>query len=180
MGLADLSGTFVLDPSHSQVGFVARHAMVAKVRGVFDEFEGSATIDGANPDASSLSVTIQTASINTRNEGRDGHLRSGDFFDAETYPTITFVATGFAVSGDTATVTGDLTIKDVTKSVSIPFEYQGEATDPFGNKRIGFEGSVKVNRTDWGLTWNAALETGGVLVGEQVTLEFEVSAIRQG
>ena len=177
--LTDLKGTYVLDPSHSQLGFVARHAMVTKVRGSFNEVTGTATIDGAAPEASSLEVSIDAASVNTRDAGRDGHLRSADFFDAEKYPEITFTGTDFAVDGDVIIVTGDLTIKGVTHSVTVPFEFQGAATDPFGNQRIGFEGSVVVNRKDWNLNWNAALEAGGVLVSEKVTLELEVSAIKQ-
>lgn len=178
-GIADLKGTYVLDASHSQLGFVARHAMVTKVRGSFNEVAGTATLDGANPSASTLSVTMQAASVDTRSEGRDAHLRSADFFDVEKYPEITFTGTDFVVDGDVITVTGDLTIKGVTHSVTIPFEFQGAATDPFGNQRIGFEGSVVVNRKDWNLNWNAALEAGGVLVSEKVTLELEVSAIKQ-
>jgi len=175
----DIAGTYTLDPSHSRIGFVARHAMIAKVRGAFNEVSGTATIDGANPSASSLEVTIQAGSIDTRDANRDGHLASPDFFDAATYPAISFVATGFEVTGDdTVEVTGDLTIKDVTKSVTVPFEFGGVATDPFGNHRVGFEGQVVVNRKDWGLTWNAALETGGVLVSDKVTLELEVSAVQ--
>lgn len=177
--IADLQGTYVLDPSHSRLGFVARHAMVTKVRGSFNGVTGTATIDGANPSESSLSVTIDTATVDTRSEQREAHLKSADFFDVEKYPEITFVATGFAVNGNEVEVTGDLTIKGVTHAVTVPFEFEGAATDPFGNERIGFEGSVVVNRKDWNLTWNAALETGGVLVSEKVTLEFEVSAIKQ-
>ena len=175
----DLTGTYTLDPSHSRIGFVARHAMIAKVRGAFNEVSGTATIDGANPSASSLEVTIQAGSVDTRDANRDGHLTSPDFFDVATYPTITFVATGFEITADdTVEVTGNLTIKDVTRPVTVPFEFGGAATDPFGNHRIGFEGQVSVNRKDWGLTWNAALETGGVLVSDKVTLEFEVSAVQ--
>ncbi len=178
-GVRSLSGTYTLDPSHSRVGFVARHAMIAKVRGAFNEVGGTATIDGANPSASSLEVTIQAASIDTRDANRDAHLRSADFFDVDTYPTITFVATGFEITDDaTVEVTGDLTIRGVTRSVTVPFEFGGQAVDPFGNHRIGFEGSLVVNRKDWGLTWNAALEAGGVLVSDKVTLELEVSAIK--
>ncbi len=177
--LQDLSGTYNVDPSHSRVGFVARHAMIAKVRGSFNDVTGTASIDGANPSASHLEVAIQTASVDTRDANRDGHLRSADFFDAETYPTITFKATGFAIVDDeTVEVTGDLTIKDVTKSVVVPFVFGGVAVDPFGNSRVGFEGQVTVNRKDWGLTWNAALETGGVLVSDKVVLELEVSAVK--
>ena len=179
MSIADLSGNFVLDPAHTTLSFVTRHAMVTKVRGSFESFEGAASVDGANPSASSLKVTIQTASVSTRNADRDAHLVSADFFDAEKYPTMTFVSTGFAVAGETVNVTGDLTIKDVTRSVTFPLDYMGAATDPFGNPRVGFEGSVQVLRSDFGLTWNAALETGGFLVSDKVTLEFEISAIKQ-
>jgi polyisoprenoid-binding protein YceI len=177
--LNELTGTYQLDASHSRVGFIARHAMIAKVRGSFDQVEGIAAIDGANPSNSTLEVTIQTTSIDTRDANRDGHLRSADFFDVEKYPTITFKGTEFTIVDDqTVEVTGDLTIKDVTKSVTVPFEFGGAAVDPFGNSRVGFEGQVTVNRKDWGLTWNAALETGGVLVGEKVVLDLEVSAVK--
>ena len=177
--ITELKGTYTLDPSHSEVGFTTRHAMVTKVRGAFSDYSGTATIDGANPSASSLEVTVQAASIDTRSADRDAHVRGADFFDVEQYPTITFRSTDFAVHGDTVDVTGDLTIKDVTRSVTIPFEFNGAATDPFGHERIGFEGKVDVSRADFGLTWNAALETGGFLVSDKVTLEFEVSAVRQ-
>lgn len=178
--LSQLSGTYVLDPNHSSVGFVARHAMVTKVRGTFEEYEGTATINGAQPSASTLEVVVKTASVNTRNADRDNHLRTSDFFDVEQYPEIRFTSTGFdVVDAGTVEVTGDLTIKDVTRSVTIPFEFSGEAQDPFGNIRIGFEGSVDVNRSDFGLTWNAALETGGLLVSDKIKLEFEVSAVKQ-
>ena len=177
--LTELKGTYVLDPSHTTIGFVTRHAMVTKVRGSFEEYTGTATIDGANPSASTLDVDIQAGSINTRNADRDAHVRSGDFLDTESFPQITFRGTDFAIKGDVAEVTGDLTIRGTTKSVTIPFEFQGAATDPFGNKRIGFEGETTISRADFGLTWNAALETGGFLVADKVVLEFEVSAIEQ-
>ena len=177
--LNELQGTYVLDPSHTTIGFVTRHAMVTKVRGSFEEYTGTATIDGANPSNSTLAVDIKAASVNTRNADRDAHVRSGDFFDTETYPEITFRGTDFVIKGDVVDVTGDLTIKGTTKSITIPFEFQGAAKDPFGNERIGFEGSTVVSREEFGLTWNAALETGGFLVSDKVTLEFEVSAIKQ-
>jgi polyisoprenoid-binding protein YceI len=174
-----LTGSYTIDPAHSRFGFVARHAMVTKVRGAFDEFEGSAVIDGADPTNSSVEVTIAVASVDTRNAQRDGHLRTNDFLDAETYPAITFKSTAIShVAGNEFEVTGDLTIKGVTKSISIPLEFEGTAKDPFGNARVGFEGSVAINRKDWGITWNAALETGGVLVSDKVILEFEISAIK--
>lgn len=171
------SGTYTIDPTHSRIGFVARHAMVTKVRGSFNEFEGSGQLDPSNPANSSLKLSIKAASIDTRNPDRDGHLRSNDFFDMEKHPLITFVSTSIAGSGQTFSVTGDLTIKGVTKPVTVDLEYTGTAVDPFGNTRIGLEGSTTVNRKDWGITWNAALDAGGVLVSEKITLEFEVSAI---
>lgn len=176
--LRELDGTYAIDASHSRVGFSTRHAMVTKVRGAFNEVEGSATT-GPDLQGARIEVTMQVASIDTRSADRDGHLKSADFFDVETYPTITFTSTEVtAVDSDTLRVTGDLTIKDVTRPVTIDFEYAGAATDPFGNQRVGFEGSTVVNRKDFGLTWNAALETGGVLVAEKATLEFEISAIK--
>ena len=176
--LDDLAGDYTIDTAHTRIGFSARHAMVTTVRGQFTEFEGTAHIDTANPSASSAKVGIRAASINTGQADRDGHLVSADFFDVETFPEITFVATDVArVDAATWTVTGDLTIKGVTRPVSIDFESNGSARDPFGNLRVGFEGSTTINRKDWGLTWNAALETGGVLVSEKIKLEFDVSAI---
>lgn len=177
--LEDISGRYTLDPTHTRIGFVARHAMVTKVRGSFEDFEGTAVIDAANPSASSTSVTIRTASVTTSQAQRDEHLRTSDFFAVEQHPTISFTSTDVTRGEDGEwLVTGDLTIKDTTRPVTVPFELTGSARDPFGNLRVGFEGSVVVNRKDWGLDWNAALETGGVLVSEKVTLEFDVSAIR--
>jgi polyisoprenoid-binding protein YceI len=174
-----LTGNYTIDPSHSRIGFVARHAMVTKVRGSFNEFEGTGYFDAEEPTTSRAQLTIKTASIDTRNADRDGHLKSNDFFDMENYPHITFVSTRVEqVDPDNYRVTGDLTIKGVTKPVTVDVEYTGTAIDPFGNTRIGFEGKTTVNRKDWGVNWNAALEAGGVLVSEKVTLEFEVSAIR--
>ncbi len=177
--LATLTGTYAIDPDHSRIGFVARHAMVTKVRGAFTEYEGSGHFDAEDPTNSSLELTIQADSIDTGNPDRDGHLRSNDFLDMENHPTITFTSTSVErVDEDVYRVTGDLTIRGETKPVSIDFEYSGAAVDPFGNQRIGFEGRTTINRKDWGVSWNAALETGGVLVSDKVDLEFEVSAIR--
>lgn len=177
--LAQLTGEYTLDPSHTRIGFVARHAMVTKVRGAFNEIEGALNIDGSDPSKSSARVVIKAASVDTRSADRDGHLRAGDFLDVEKYPEIVFVSTGASQVGDTTyRLSGDLTVKDVTRPVSIDFEFEGAAQDPFGNQRIGFDGSVAISRKDFGLTWNAALETGGVLVSDKVTLEFEVSAIK--
>ncbi len=153
--------------------------MVTKVRGSFNDFAGTVTVDGDDLAASQATLTIEATSIDTRNEQRDGHLRSNDFLAMDEFPQITFASTAVAVTDDsTLELTGDLTIKGVTNSVTIPFTFEGAATDPFGNQRAGFEGSVVVNRKDYGITWNAALETGGVLVSEKITLEFEVSAVK--
>jgi polyisoprenoid-binding protein YceI len=176
--LTDISGDYTIDPSHSRLGFVARHAMVTKVRGSFDEWQGTAHIDTANPAASSVKLTINAASVATGSADRDGHLKSADFFDVENFPEWTFASTAVSRDGDEWTIVGDLTIKDVSHAVTIEFEEGGSARDPFGNLRIGFEGEAVVNRKDWGLTWNAALETGGILVSEKIKLEFDVSAIR--
>ena len=177
--LTELTGTYTVDPAHTRIGFVARHAMVTKVRGSFDEFAGTAVLDGTNPANSRVEVTIEAASIDTRNAQRDEHLRGNDFLAMQEYPKITFASTGVRQAGETTfEVTGDLTIKGVTNEITIPFEFEGSAKDPFGNQRVGFEGSVTINRRDYGVTWNAALEGGGVLVSDKVTLEFEISAIK--
>jgi polyisoprenoid-binding protein YceI len=174
-----LTGTYTLDTAHTRLGFVARHAMVTKVRGAFNEFAGTAVIDGDAPERSSVQLAIEVGSIDTRNAQRDEHLRTNDFLDAAKFPQITFASTAIAQTGENEfEVTGDLTIKGVTKSVTIPLEYTGTAVDPFGNTRVGLEGGLVINRTDYGVNFNAALETGGVLVSEKITLEFEISAIK--
>jgi polyisoprenoid-binding protein YceI len=154
--LRTLTGTYAIDPTHSRVGFVVRHAMVTKVRGSFNEFDGQGFYDADNPANSKLKLTIPANSIDTRNADRDGHLRSNDFFDMETYPEITFrSSTVGQVHADNFKVTGDLTIKGVTEPVTVDFELTGAATDPYGNDRIGLEGKTTVNRKDWGVNWNA-------------------------
>ena len=174
-----LSGKYTLDPAHSRIGFVARHAMVTKVRGSFNEVDGSGFFDADDPTNSHVELTIKANSIDTRNADRDAHLRGNDFFDMENHPEIRFVSTSVERVDDTGfRVTGDLTIKGVTKPVTVDLEFTGAAVDPFNNQRIGIEGSTTVNRKDWGVSWNAALEAGGVLVSEKVTLEFEISAIK--
>ena len=173
-----MSGTYDLDPTHTRIGFSARHAMVTTVRGSFTDFTGEAHIDTVDPESSSVSLTIQAASVNTGQGQRDGHLRTGDFFDVDTFPTLTFASTAVSrPESDVWSITGDLTIKGVTRPVTMEFEQTGSAKDPYGNLRVGFEGGTTINRTDWGLSFNAALETGGVLVSEKVKLEFDVSAI---
>jgi polyisoprenoid-binding protein YceI len=173
-----ITGDYVIDASHTRLGFSARHAMVTTVRGQFQDFEGTAKVDGANPAASSVSLVIRPASIATGSPDRDGHLQSADFFDVENNPEITFSSTKVERDGTEWTITGDLTIKGVTKPVTIPFEETGTAVDPFGNTRVGFEGATSIARADWGLSFNAALETGGVLVSEKIKLEFDISAIQ--
>lgn len=174
----DYAGNYTIDPVHSEIGFTARHAMVTKVRGTFDTFTGTAT-SGKNLEGAAISVDIDAASINTRNEGRDGHVKSADFFDVENFPKITFKSTEVKAKGDDELeVTGDLTIKDVTKSVTIDFEFEGEVVDSFGATRAGFEGELEINRTDFGLTWNAPLKTDGVLVSEKIKLNFDISATK--
>jgi polyisoprenoid-binding protein YceI len=178
--VGSLTGTYTIDPSHSQIGFGARHAMVTKVRGKFNDFSGSGFYSVENPADSKLEVTIQAKSIDTGNVDRDTHLRGNDFFSMDEFPQITFVSTSFSkVDANVYAVAGDLSIKGVTKSIAINLEFTGEAVDPYGNQRVGFEGKTTINRTDWGVIWNSPLDAGGVLVGEKITLEFEISAIRQ-
>lgn len=178
--LAALTGDYVIDPAHSSIGFTVRHAMVTNVRGSFAEHEGTLHLDGADPSRSTASIDVKIASVDTGIGDRDGHLRSGDFFDAEAFPLMTFRSTGAAqLGGDKYRITGELTIKDVVRPLSIDLEFNGSATDPYGNERVGFEGSAEILRSDWGLTWNAALETGGVMVSDKVKLTFDISAIKQ-
>ena len=175
-----LTGDYALDPAHSRLGFQARHAMVTKVRGAFNDVEGTVHIDALDPSKSSASITIQVASIDTRNADRDAHLRGNDFLALDDFPTITFVSTAAEkVGDDTYNVTGDLTVRGVTKPITIPFEFTGAVVDPWGNLRVGFEGSVVINRKDWGVSFNAALEAGGVLVSEKVTLEFDLAVVKR-
>jgi polyisoprenoid-binding protein YceI len=177
--ISDIKGDYALDPTHTRLGFSTRHAMVTTVRGQFKDFTGEAVVDTADPSASKVDVSIQAASIDTGVADRDAHLRSADFFDVESFPVITFTSTRVERDGDDWAITGDLTIKDVTKPITIDFESTGSARDPFGNLRIGFEGKATLSRKDWGLTWNAALETGGMLVSDKIKLEFDISAIQK-
>ena len=180
--MSDLSaatGTWTIDPTHSVIGFSVRHAMVAKVRGRFGAFSGSLTVDGANPAASKAELTIEAASIDTQTADRDAHLKSPDFLDVEQFLTLTFVSTGIkATDDDEFVVTGDLTIHGVTKPVSIEVEYNGVGGDPWGNTRIGFEGKTTISRKDFGLTWNVALEAGGILVGDDIKIELDIEAVK--
>ncbi|GAA3002006.1 YceI family protein [Streptomyces drozdowiczii] len=177
--LAALTGDYTIDPAHSSIGFTVRHAMVTNVRGSFAEHEGSLKLDGSDPANSTASIDVKIASVDTGIKDRDGHLVSGDFFDAEKFPLMTFRSTSAEqLGGDKYRVTGDLTIKDVTRPLSIDLEFNGSAKDVYGNERVGFEGGAEILRSDWGLTWNAALETGGVMVSDKVKLNFDISAIK--
>jgi len=178
-GTQALTGTYNLDAAHTRIGFSARHAMVTKVRGAFNEFAGTAYIDEANPASSHAELTIKAASIDTRNPDRDAHLRSNDFLAMDEYPEITFRSTAVEkLDGDHYAVSGDLTIRGTTKPVTVDFEFTGAVVDPWGNLRLGFEGSTTINRKDWGVNFNVALEAGGLLVSEKVTLEFEIAAVK--
>ncbi|MEU3099958.1 YceI family protein [Streptomyces sp. NPDC006967] len=178
--LAVLTGEYTIDPAHTTIGFVARHAMVTNVKGSFQDFTGTLQLDGADPARSTASLDVVMDSIETGNADRDGHLKSSDFFKTDEFPTMTFRTTkAEALGGDDYRITGDLTILGTTKPLTIDLEFNGAATDPFGNQRVGFEGKSEILRSEWGLTWNAALETGGVLVSDKIKLNFDISAIRK-
>ena len=173
-----LTGTWTIDAAHSRLGFSVRHAGIATVRGSFAGFEGQLVLDGTNPANSTASATIDATSFTTGNEQRDGHVKSPDFLDVEKYPTLTFASTEVRPDGEDYVLVGDLTIHGVTQPVEIKVEVEGQAVDPFGNTRVGFSGETQINRKDFGLTWNAALETGGLLVGEKVKITLDISAIK--
>ena len=181
--MADLSattGTWAIDPTHTTIGFSARHAMVAKVRGSFTDFAGTFPLDGANPAASSAELVIQTTSIDTGNADRDGHLKSAEFLNVEANPTLSFTSTSVKIKNDTTfIVAGNLTLGAITKSEDVTFELVGTSQDPWGGIRIGFEGEAEISRKDFGLVWNAALETGGVLVGDSVKITLDIEAVKQ-
>lgn len=175
------AGTWIVDPTHSSVGFTVRHLMISKVKGTFDSFAAT-FITGENPLDTQVTAVAQVASINTNEENRDGHLRTNDFFEADTFPTISFESTGVKVKDAEEgefIVTGNLTIKGVTKSVDFDFEFGGFATDPYGNYKAAATAEAEINRTDFGLTWNAPLEAGGVLVGEKVKITIDLQAALQ-
>ncbi|AVH56308.1 MULTISPECIES: YceI family protein [Streptomyces] len=177
--LAALTGTYTLDPSHSAIGFVARHAMVTNVKGGFTEFEGTLNLDGTDPSRSTASIDVTMTSVETGNADRDGHLKSADFFKTDEHPKMTFRSTkAEALGGDGYRITGDLSIMGTTKPITIDLECHGAAQDPYGNVRVGFEGKAEILRSEWGLTWNAALETGGVLVSDKIKLVLDISAIK--
>jgi polyisoprenoid-binding protein YceI len=176
--LTQYTGTWTIDPTHTRLGFVARHAMVTKVRGAFTEFSGSLTLDGANPSASGAEVTVQMASVDSGTADRDAHLTSPDFFNVEAFPTMTFKSTAVKQDDDEFVLIGDLTIKDVTRPVEIEVELDGIVTDPWGNTRAGFAGETEISRKDYGLTWNVPLDGGGVLVSDKIKIQLDVSATK--
>jgi polyisoprenoid-binding protein YceI len=172
------SGTWNVDPSHSNVGFVARHLMVTKVRGSFGSFSGAITV-ADDPLQSTVTASVDAASIDTSDEGRDGHLKSPDFFDVEQFPTWHLNSTSLTPKGgNDYTLVADLTIKGVTKSVSFDLEFDGVATDPWGNTKAGFTAETEISRKEFGLEWNVALETGGVLVGDKVKIQLDIQAVK--
>lgn len=176
---SELTGEWLIDPAHTRIGFSARHAMVTKVRGAFNEIEGRIHVDPAGPAQSFVTIRLKAASVDTRNEQRDGHLRSPDFFDVERYPDIVFTSTMVdEVEDRMYMVVGDLTIRGITREIAIPIERRGIGHDQMGDMRAGFEGTRRVDRREWGLEWQVALDTGGVLVSERITLEFEISAVK--
>ncbi len=176
--LATLNGTWVIDPSHSQLGFETRHAVVTKVRGHFADFDGTIVV-GEDIAGSSVKVSAKLDSVNTGSADRDAHLKSADFFDVENTNDLKFESTSIKADGDDFVVTGDLTIKGVTNTIDIKVEATGTATDPYGNVRAGFEGKGELSRKDFGLTWNVALEAGGLLVSDNIKLQLDISAIKQ-
>ncbi len=173
--------TWTVDPAHSRIGFAIKHLMIATVRGSFTQVRGSVVVDESDPTTAVVDITIPTASVNTADEKRDAHLRSPDFFDAERFPNMTFRSKRVEnTSGNSFRIVGDLTIRDVTREVVLDAELLGRAKDPWGNERAGFEATTKFKRSDYGLTWNAALETGGVLVGDEVKVSIEAELTKQG
>ncbi|MFE9614080.1 YceI family protein [Streptomyces sp. NPDC006012] len=177
--LAAVTGDYSIDPAHTAIGFSARHAMVTNVRGSFQEFSGTLHLDGTDPAKSTASIDVVLASVETGNADRDTHLKSADFFKTDEFPTMTFRSTkAEALGGDDYRITGDLTILGTTRPLVIDLEFNGAVQDPFGNERVGFEGKAEILRSDWGLTWNAALETGGVLVSDKIKLNFDISAVK--
>jgi polyisoprenoid-binding protein YceI len=171
---------WVIDAGHSAINFSARHMMLTTVRGQFEKFSGTVNFDEQNPANSSVDVTLDTASLQSKDEKRDGHLKSPDFLDVATFPTLSFKSKRIKVIDEnSAKITGDLTIKDVTKEVTLDVDYHGQQKAPWGSTSAGFTGTTKINREDWGLTWNAALEAGGLLVGKDIKIEIDLEIVKQ-
>lgn len=178
-GLSALTGEWIIDAAHSRIGFSVRHAMVTTVRGAFTEYESRLYFDGHNPARSRAEIVLSTASVDTGVEQRDAHLMSRDFLDARTYPRISFRSREVRLAGqDVYRMAGDLTLRDTTRPVVLELTYIGHVTDPFGDERVGFDGTTTINRSDWGLTYSAKLAQGGAMVSEKVRLQFDIAAIR--
>ncbi|MEV6836166.1 YceI family protein [Streptomyces sp. NPDC051133] len=178
-GLAGLTGEWLIDPAHSRIGFSVRHAMVTTVRGAFAEYESRLYFDGRDPVRSRADIVLYTASVDTGVEQRDAHVVGRQFLDAAAYPRMTFTSTSVDLAGtDVYRMTGDLTIKNTTRPVDLELTYIGHVTDAFGDERVGFDGTTTINRTDWGLTYDARLAQGGTMVSEKVRLQFDIAAIR--
>ncbi|MFJ1736566.1 YceI family protein [Streptomyces sp. NPDC088254] len=179
--LAALTGEWMIDPAHSRLGFSVRHAMVTTVRGAFTEYRSRLFFDGRDPSRSRAEIVLSTASVDTGVEQRDAHLVGRDFLDAATYPRMRFISkTVRLTDNEVYRMSGDLTIKSVTRPVDLELTYIGRVTDPFGYERVGFDGTTTINRSDWGLTYNARLAEGGAMVSEKVRLQFDIAAIRNG
>jgi polyisoprenoid-binding protein YceI len=177
--LAALTGEWIIDPAHSRIGFAVRHAMVTTVRGCFTEYDSRLYFDGRDPARSRAEIMLSTASVDTGVEQRDAHLVHRDFLDAARHPHIRFTSTGVQFAGDDVyRMTGDLTIKATTRPVVLDLTYLGHVTDPFGEQRVGFDGTTTINRSDWGLTYNSRLASGGAMVSEKVRLQFDIAALR--
>ncbi|MEU1126016.1 YceI family protein [Streptomyces sp. NPDC005899] len=178
-GLRALTGEWMIDPAHSRIGFSVRHAMVTTVRGAFPEYESRLHFDGDDPARSTAEISLSTASVDTGVEQRDAHLIGRDFLDAATHPRMVFTSTSVEFAGkDVYRMTGDLTIRGVTRPVVLELTYIGYVVDPFGYERVGFDGTTTINRSDWGLTYNARLAEGGAMVSEKLRLQFDIAAIR--
>ncbi|MEU4928422.1 YceI family protein [Streptomyces yokosukanensis] len=177
--LADLTGDWMIDPAHSRIGFSVRHAMVTTVRGAFTQYESRLRFDGRDPARSRADLVLYTASVDTGVEQRDAHLVGREFLDAAAHPRMTFTSTTVQLVGKNVyRMTGDLTIKDTTRPVDLELTYIGHVTDAFGDERVGFDGTTTINRSDWGLTYDARLLQGGTMVSETVRLQFDIAAIR--
>lgn len=171
---------WVIDTTHSSIEFSVKHMMIAKVKGSFDRFSAAIEADPTDLTTANIEFTVDAASINTRNSDRDAHLRAEDFFDVENYPTLTFKSTKIVKKDDDEyEVTGDLTIRDVTRQETFLVTFEGQGKDPWGNEKVGYSAEGKINRSDYGLTWNAALETGGVLVGDQIKISLSIEAAKE-
>lgn len=180
MTTQDLVGHWTIDPAHSRIGFSSRHAMVARVRGAFNEVTGEVTVDPADPARSSATIRVQMDSVDTRNAQRDEHLRSADFFNVAEHPEMVFISHQIdEVEDNSFIVNGELTIRGITRLLSVPLELIGMDTDPNGQVRAGLEGSRRIDRRDWDVTWNTPLDSGGVLVSDKISLEFEISLVKQ-